>query len=351
MNSLRDIETDDRELPHTWEPSPKLNRSEECSGWTQVAREVLEAEAEALRTIAERLDEGFNRAIELILTAGGKVVVTGLGKSGHVAHKIAATLCSTGTRAVYLHASDAMHGDLGVYGPGDPSILLSKSGATIELVRLVPILRNLGSPLIAILGNLSSPLSSAVDIVLDGRVYREADAHNIVPSCSSTAAMAIGDALAIALMRARQFGQQDFARYHPSGQLGRNLWLSVSDVMHPRNSTACVSPSDCLRDVVIAMTRYPLGAASVLNSDQTLAGIITDGDLRRALQQHEDIRSLRAQDVMTKRPVTVCPQALLKQAEALMEARPSQISILPIVDEQNRYVGLIRVHDLYRRQQ
>jgi arabinose-5-phosphate isomerase len=351
MNSLRNLQSENRDLIQAWECSPDLNPGQERYNWIQTARDVLEAEAEAVRMTAERLDESIAKAVELILSVRGKVIVTGVGKSGHVARKIAATLCSTGTRAVYLHASDAMHGDLGVYSAGDPTILLSKSGATVELLRLVPILRNLGSRLIAILGNLLSPLSSAADVVLDARVHREADAHNIVPSCSSTAAMALGDALAITLMRARQFGQQDFARYHPSGQLGRNLWLSVSDVMHPRQETACVSPGDCLRDVVIEMTRYPLGAASVLNSDQTLAGIITDGDLRRALQQHEDIRCLRAQEVMTRCPVTISPNALLKQAEVLMEARPSQISILPIVDEQNRYLGLIRVHDMYRRQE
>jgi arabinose-5-phosphate isomerase len=316
-----------------------------------IARDVLEKEAHELQAIATRLDDSFTKAVELILRCRSKVIVTGLGKSGHVAHKIAATLCSTGTCAVFLHASEAAHGDLGLYSPGDPTMLISKSGATSELVRLIPILRNMGSPLVGILGNLSSPLASAIDIVLDARVHREADEHNIVPSCSSTVAMAIGDALAIALMRARQFGQRDFARYHPAGQLGRNLWLCVADVMHHRRGTACVKPDDRLRDVVIAMTRYPLGAACILNADDTLAGIITDGDLRRTLQQHEDIRGLTARDVMTHRPITVPPAALLKEAEALMENRRSQISVLPVVDERNRYVGLIRVHDLYRRDQ
>jgi arabinose-5-phosphate isomerase len=316
-----------------------------------IARDVLEAEAEALRASAARLDDNFARTVELVLQCRSKVVVTGVGKSGHIAHKIAATLCSTGTCAVYLHASEATHGDLGVYNAGDPTILLSKSGATGELVRLIPILRKLGSPLIGILGNLSSPLASAVDIVLDARVRYEADEHNIVPSCSSTVAVAIGDALAIALMRARPFGQQDFARYHPSGQLGRSLGLTVADVMHHRSKTAFVSPDDNLRDVVIAMTRHPLGAACVLNADSTLAGIITDGDLRRTLQKHEEIRGLKAGEVMTRKPVTVEPVALLKKAEALMENRRFQISVLPVIDEHERYLGLVRVHDLYRREQ
>lgn len=316
-----------------------------------IARAVLEAEAEALQASAARLDDNFTSTVELLLQCRGKVVVTGLGKSGHIAHKIAATLCSTGNSAVYLHASEAAHGDLGVYNAGDPTILLSKSGATSELVRLIPILRNLGSPLIGILGNLSSPLASAVDIVLDAQVRQEADEHNIVPSCSSTVAMAIGDALAIALMRARQFGQQDFARYHPSGQLGRSLWLTVADVMHHRSETAVVRPDHSLRDVVINMTRRPLGAACVLNAGSTLAGIITDGDLRRALQKHEEIRGLNAADIMTRKPVTIAPAALLKQAETLMENRRFQISVLPVVDEHEQYLGLVRVHDLYRREQ
>jgi arabinose-5-phosphate isomerase len=315
------------------------------------ARDILVSQANALRVAAGRLDERFTKALDLILRSPGKVIVTGIGKSGHLAHRLAATLCSTGTCAVYLHASDATHGDLGVYGPGDVTILFSKSGSTQELVRLIPILRNLHSPLIAILGNLAAPLAAAADIVLDARVHQEADGHNVVPSSSSTVAMALGDALAIALMHARQFGQQDFARYHPSGQLGFNLQRSVSEVMHVRHATACVTPLDPLRQVVIRMSRFPLGASAVANPDLTLAGIITDGDLRRALERHEDIRDLRAQDVMTRQPVTISPDASLKEAETLMENRPSQISVLPVVDGHGRYLGLLRLHDLYHHHQ
>ncbi|MBV8829479.1 MAG: KpsF/GutQ family sugar-phosphate isomerase [Acidobacteriaceae bacterium] len=326
-----------------------FSESLQVADYARVARNVLTAEAEALLAISDRLDRRFTEAVDLILSCGGKVVVTGLGKSGHIAHKMAATFCSTGTTAIYLHAVEARHGDLGVYCERDPTILVSKSGATKELIELVPMLRALGSPLIGILGNLSSPLAALVDIVLDARVDREADEFDIVPSSSSTAAIGLGDALAIALMHARHFGQNDFARYHPSGQLGRNLWLSVADVMHHAKHTACVGPGDRLRDVVIAMTRYPLGAACVVHTDGSLAGIITDGDLRRTLQEHEDIRALTATDVMTLQPVTITPGALLKQAEVLMEARESQISVLPVVNEENRYLGLVRVHDLYPR--
>ena len=316
--------------------------------FADIGRRVLRLQAEALNTAAERLDSSFDRAVELIRQSKAKVIVSGLGKSGHVAHKIAATLCSTGTPAVFLHAADATHGDLGVCSHGDPAILISKSGASVELLRLIPILRSLGSPLIGILANLSSPLAAEVDVVLDARVSHESDDHNLVPTCSTTLAMAIGDSLAVALMRVRQFSQQDFARCHPSGQLGRNLWLSVVDVMHQCSKTACVTPGESLNLVVIAMSRHPLGAACVVNSDGTLAGIITDGDLRRTLQQHQDLRTLRASDIMTPHPITILPTASLKQAELLMEGRQSQISVLPVTDDKLQYLGLIRLHDLYR---
>lgn len=324
---------------------PPVTPDRDCA---DIAKHVLRLQAEALYTAAERLNGGFNRAVELIQQSKGKVIITGLGKSGHVAHKIAATLCSTGSPAVFLHAGDATHGDLGVCSPGDPAILISKSGATVELLRLIPILRRVGCPLIGILGNLSSPLAAEVDVVIDARVARESDHHNLVPTSSTTLAMAIGDALAVALMRIRQFSQQDFARYHPSGQLGRNLWLSVVDVMHQRSKTTCIPPGESLHQVVIAMSRYPLGAACVVNSDGTLAGVITDGDLRRALQQHQDLRTLRARDIMTPQPITISPTASLKQAELLMEGRTSQISVLPVIDDKSQYLGLIRLHDLYR---
>lgn len=315
------------------------------------ARAVLEAEANELRLAANRLDSNFAHAVDIVLGQGAKVIVTGLGKSGHIARKIAATLCSTGTPAVFLHAAEAAHGDLGVYCMGDPTVLISKSGATMELLRLVPVLRSFCSPLIGILGNTMSPLAAAVDVVLNASVRREADVLNLAPTSSSTVAMGIGDALAIALMGARRFSHQDFARFHPSGQLGRSLWLCVADVMHERSKTGCILPDDSIREVVMVMTQYPLGAACVLDPGGMLAGIITDGDLRRALQQYDDIRPLSARDIMTSRPVTISPDAPLREAETLMEQRRSQISVLPVVDREHRYLGLVRIHDLYSSQQ
>ena len=223
-------------------------------GIVEVAQFALLAEAEAIRLAAARLDGNITRAIEIIISHPGKVIVTGMGKSGHIAQKIAATLCSTGTQAVYLHPADAPHGDLGIYTPGDPTILISKSGATAELVNLVPFLKQFGSPLIGILGNHNSILAEKVDVFLDGRVDREADPLNLAPTCSSTVALALGDALAAALMKARGFDDQDFARFHPSGQIGRNLLFRVEDVMHPFKNIAHVSLVERMRQVVIAMT-------------------------------------------------------------------------------------------------
>ena len=320
-----------------------------ATDWREIARTVLENEAVALAAVAARLDHHWNEAVELLLRHKGKVVVSGIGKSGHVGQKIAATFASTGTPAVFLHAAEAVHGDLGIYTPGDPSILISKSGSTAELLRLIPILRQFRSPLIAIVGNLNSPMAKKADVVLDARVEREADPLNLVPTSSTTVALALGDALAVALMQAHQFTDKDFARYHPAGQLGRNLWLKVADVMHQDEAVAWVKPETPLRQVIIAMSQRPLGAACVVDQDRLLLGIITDGDLRRVLLTHEDIRGLQAAQCMTRQPTTISPQASLKEATRLMEDRTSQISVLPVVDPlSQRCLGLIRIHDIYQ---
>jgi len=310
-------------------------------------RAAMEAEAEAIAVAARRLDSQFSRAVELILQHGGKVVVTGIGKSGRVAQKLVATLSSTGTPAVFLHPAEAVHGDLGVYAPEDPTIMISKSGATAELLRLVGVLRDFRSPLIGILGNTSSPLASELDIVLDASVRAEADPHNLAPT-SSAVALALGDALALAIMQGRRFTPEDFAVYHPAGQLGRNLELVVGAVMHGTADTAWAKPGDSLRAVVIAMTRHPLGAACVIDEEGRLAGLITDGDLRRALEKHDDIRQLCAAQIMTATPTRIGPDARLHEALRLMEDRPSQIYVLPVVDPATGHcLGLLRLHDIY----
>ncbi len=276
------------------------------------------------------------------------MIVTGLGKSGHIARKLAATLSSTGTPSVFLHAAEAAHGDLGVCSPGEVVIILSKSGTTSDLLNLVPVFRKLDAFLIGVLGNLQSPLAKQVDAVLDARVSCEADPLNLTPTASTTVALGIGDALAIALMRARSFSDADFARNHPGGQLGRNLQLTVEDVMHSGDEVAWAAPEDALRQVVIEMTRHNLGAACIIDENRTLVGLITDGDVRRALQAHDDIRPLRASDIMTSNPTRIRPESSLKSAIEQMENRPSQISVLPVVDGQQRCIGLVRIHDVYR---
>ncbi len=326
-----------------------MEANEQARCWVETGQQAMDVEARAIAQAAQRLNADFSRAVELILGHSGKVVVTGLGKSGHVARKIVATLCSTGTPAVFLHAADASHGDLGIYAPGDPTLMISKSGATSELLHLIPSLRELGSPRIGILANLASPLASEMDIVLDGSVERETDPGNLAPTASTTVALALGHALAVALIRARNFGVEDFGRFHPGGHIGRSIRLTVRQVMHGRDEVAWAKAEDSLKQVVIAMTHHPHGAACVIDSEQRLIGIVTDGDVRRALQAHDDIRGLRAADVMTAGPVRIAPEARLIDALRLMEDRPSQISVLPVVDSASGVcLGLVRLHDIYR---
>jgi arabinose-5-phosphate isomerase len=313
------------------------------------ARALLQAEASALAELATRLDGAFTQTIDLIAAHPGKVVLCGVGKSGLIGQKIAATLCSTGTPAIFLHAADAVHGDLGILQPGDPVILLSRSGTTAELVRLIPVLRSFKSPIIAIVGNTQSPLATQADVVLDIGARPEADPLGLVPTTSALLTLALGDALAAALMTKRGFGPSDFARFHPAGQLGRNLSLTVGEALQPLERCAVAKPGDSLRDTVIAMTRHPHGAACVLAADGTLAGLITDGDLRRALGRGVDLNSARAADIMTVNPIRAHAPMSLAEAARIMEDRPSQISVLPVTDAATgRCLGLIRIHDIYQ---
>ena len=309
----------------------------------------METEAQAILAASGRLDGALLNAVDLILSHHGKVIVTGLGKSGHIARKIAATLQSTGTPSVFLHAAEAAHGDLGVCQSGDPVVMISKSGTTAEMLDLVEPLRALRSPLIGILGNVASPLAAAMDVVLDASVQREADPQGFTPTASAAVALALGHAVAVALMEARGFSAAEFSRFHAGGQLGRNLRLRVQDVMHRGGEVAWVAPGDSLKRVVMEMSHHPLGAACVVSPENALIGLITDGDLRRALETHDDIRTLAVADVMTKSPVTVVPEALVHDALRLMEDRPSQISVLPVTEGSGRCLGLVRLHDLYQR--
>jgi arabinose-5-phosphate isomerase len=327
---------------------PSTGKVDQRAQWLEAARKAMETEAQAILTASGRLDRKLLRAVELILEHSGKLVVIGLGKSGHIARKIVATLQSTGTPAVFLHPTEAAHGDLGVCQRGDSVLIVSKSGATAELLDLLPPLRELDAAFIGILGNPASPLAREMDVVLDASIAREADPEGFTPTASSAVALALGDALAIALMQARAFTAEHFSRLHAGGQLGRNLRTRVGDAMHRGDEVAWVKPEDSLKHVVIAMSRHPLGAACVLSPAGQLSGLITDGDVRRALQDHDDIRTLRAADVMTLRPSTLSPDTLLHEALAFMEDRPSQISVVPVMDDTGRCLGLLRLHDIYQ---
>ena len=308
----------------------------------------MQAEAAAIQIAAERLDGAFERALDLILESGSKLVICGIGKSGHIGTKLAATLSSCGIPSVFLHAAEAIHGDLGVYQPGDPTIVLSKSGSTAEVLRLLPMFKKLKSPVIAIVGNMDSPIAAAADVVLDGSVEREADPLNLMPTSSSTVSLAIGDALAAALVKARDFTKEEFASYHPGGQLGRNLLMTVGEVMHVADQIACVSAEETLREVVIRMTKFPFGAACIVDGANGLAGIITDGDIRRILSQDGDILNFKVGDCMTKSPISTHPNVPLGDAVRTMEDRSSQISVLPVVAESGELLGLLRLHDAYQ---
>ncbi|HEX5432050.1 MAG TPA: KpsF/GutQ family sugar-phosphate isomerase [Bryobacteraceae bacterium] len=310
----------------------------------------METEARAILAASARLETGLLEAVDLILSHPGKLIVSGIGKSGHVGRKLAATFRSTGTPSVFLHPAEAAHGDLGVCQSGDPVLMISKSGATAELLDLAGPMRELGSPLIGILGNGASPLAASMDVVLDASVQREADPGGFTPTASAAVALALGHALAIALMEARGFSAEDFSRVHAGGQLGRSLRVKVKDVMHTGTDVAWVAPADSLKRVVIEMSRRPLGAACVVSPDGALLGLITDGDVRRALERHDDIRALRVDQAMTGSPVAIGPEALVHDALRLMEDRPSQISVLPVVEAPGRRcLGLVRLHDLYQR--
>ena len=315
----------------------------------EVGRQAMQAEAVAIQIAAERLGEAFERALDVILKANSKLVICGIGKSGHIGTKLAATLSSGGIPSVFLHAAEAIHGDLGVYQPGDPTIVLSKSGSTAEVLRLMPMFKKLDSSVIAIVGNMDSPIAAAADVVLDGSVEREADPLNLMPTSSSTVSLAIGDALAAALVQARAFTKVEFATYHPGGQLGRNLLMTVGEVMHGLEQVACAQVDETLREVVIRMTQYPHGAACVVDAEGRLMGILTDGDIRRILSEEGDILNFKAVDWMTQSPVSTQLGVSLGDAVRVMEDRSSQIYVLPVVAESGgKLLGLLRLHDVYQ---
>ena len=309
---------------------------------------ILRLEADAITRAADRLDpERVERAAAIVLSCAGKIVVMGVGKSGIIAQKIAQTMTSTGTVAICIHPSDAMHGSLGVIADGDVVIALSNSGETDELVSMLPSLRSRNASIISIIGNTDSTLAKQSDVFLDASVDQEACPLNLAPTASTTVALAIGDALAMAIMESRGLTAEDFAANHPGGRLGKRLTIKVGDLMH---SSPDISPSDGWLDVVKAISKASLGAVNVVDNGGLLIGIVTDGDLRRTIEKVEpdQLGSLTAEAMMTASPVKTFPEMLAFDALKLMEDRPRQISVLPVVDSFGKCVGLLRVHDIVR---
>jgi arabinose-5-phosphate isomerase len=308
------------------------------------AQEVLRVETAALEALPARIGDDFVRACEIILMCTGRVVVSGMGKSGHVARKIAATLASTGTPAFFVHPAEASHGDLGMITRDDVLLALSNSGATEELLAIVPLLKRRGARLIAMTGKPDSPLARLADVHLDAAVEREACPLNLAPTASTTASLALGDALAVALLDARGFGPEDFANSHPGGALGRRLLTHVSDVMRTAEAIPAVRFDAPLTQAILEITRKRMGMTAVLGAAGEVEGIFTDGDLRRLLERDGDIRALHAREAMTRSPATIGPSALAAEAVRMME--DSRISQLLVVDGTGRLVGAIHIHDL-----
>jgi arabinose-5-phosphate isomerase len=312
---------------------------------------LLKVEADAIASTATRLDQRqVEHVIELLAACNGKVVILGVGKSGIIAQKIAATMTSTGTAALHLHPSDALHGGLGILNSNDLVMVLSNSGETDELVQMLPYLKQRDVPIIAIVGNLESTLASRADAVLDASVDQEACPLNLAPTTSTTVALAIGDALAMTLMKVKGLTLDDFAFNHPAGRLGKRLTLRVADLMHSGARNPTIPAGSAWVDCVRAISSGGLGAVSVVDVAGRLAGVITDGDLRRAIQSrdHSALESLSCDEIMTRDPIVANPELLAYDALRLMEDRPSQISVLPVVDGERLCVGLIRLHDIVR---
>ncbi len=316
---------------------------------SELAVRVLRAEAGAILAAAERLETAaLERAVDLLLRCEGKVVLFGTGKSGIAARKIASTLTSTGTAAIFMHAVDSLHGDIGVVGPDDVAIGVSNSGESEELITVLTHLRNRSVPTVAIVGSLSSHVARLADVALDAAVDVEACPLNLAPTASTTVAIAIGDALAGILMTLKEFTVEDFALNHPGGRLGKRLTLRVADLMHDGEQNPTIPPDTRFVEVLDAITRGGLGAANVVDGDGRLLGLVTDGDVRRALQNGPlaELETVEARDVMTAKPTVVAPDTLAYDALRRMEDRPSQIAVLPVVSNGGRCVGLLRLHDI-----
>ncbi len=311
-----------------------------------VARAVIDIEARAVARLGERIDAAFGRAVTLMLGCKGRIVVLGMGKSGHVGGKIAATLASTGSPAFFVHPGEASHGDMGMITPDDVVVALSNSGETKELVILIPLIRRLGVPLIAMTGNAQSSLAKQATVHIDVGVAEEACPLGLAPTSSTTAALAMGDALAIAMLEARGFTEEDFARSHPGGALGRRLLLKIGGLIHTGDEMPTVTPSAAISDALVEMTRKGLGMTAVVDTAGQVRGIFTDGDLRRVIDQRVDINSTSIESVMTRDCTTADADILAADALRIMQDR--KINALLVVDHEQRLTGVLNMHDLLR---
>ncbi|MES0349759.1 MAG: KpsF/GutQ family sugar-phosphate isomerase [Desulfobacteria bacterium] len=308
------------------------------------AKEVLQIEAEGILGVIDRLDNNFVKMVDLIYRSKGRVIITGIGKSGIVARKIVATLNSTGTPSLFLHPVEAMHGDLGMVGAGDVVIALSSSGETDELNVLIPSIKRIGCPLVAFTGQLESTLGKQSDILIDVGVEREACPLGLAPTASTTALLAVGDALAVTLLNKRKFKSKDFRRFHPGGSLGQHLSVKVKEIMFTGKKIPMVSKGETMRHAIQEINRMQIGATLVVEGDNILAGIVTDGDIRRYLMTQERIYDRRVEEVMTTNPKTLGPDGLASQALSIMEQH--EITVLPIVNPVQKVRGILHLHDI-----
>jgi arabinose-5-phosphate isomerase len=309
-------------------------------------RKVVQIESEAVLQLLERINENFSKAVELIYNSKGRVVFTGMGKSGLIARKIVATLNSTGTASIFMHPTDALHGDLGMVRKDDIVILISKSGKTEELINLIPMFKRIGVSIIGMLGELNSKIAKDCDIVLDISVKEEACPYDLAPTSSTTVSLVMGDALAIALLEMKGFTANDFAMLHPGGSLGKRLSLKISEIMYSGKDVPIVSENANLKDAILEITSKRLGTTCVVNENGVLTGIITDGDLRRLLEKTDEIKNLKAIDVMTKNPKTITKDLLASFALQLMEKY--NITSLIVIDSQKKPEGMVHLHDLVK---
>ncbi len=323
-----------------------MNDAADSKRLIEMGREALRIEAQAVAALVDRLGKDFEMACRMLLACSGRVVVSGMGKSGHVGGKIAATLASTGTPAFFLHPAEASHGDLGMVTRGDVVLAISYSGETAELLTILPLFKRMDAPLIAMTGNPQSTLAREAEVHLDISVPAEACPLNLAPTASTTVTLAMGDALAVALLKHRGFTEADFARSHPGGVLGRRLLLRVSDIMRRGDDLPEVRPETPLSEGLLEMSRKRLGMTAVLDADRRVVGIFTDGDLRRALDRHIDIQKSRMADVMIPGGRTIGPQELAAEAVLMMEKHA--VNALLVKDEQGVLIGALNVHDLLR---